>query len=240
MFAVLVPGADTMVLRPLGDRRKRPARLLLFDLDGPVPGAEVGPFDVFNHPFTVRRASRPHALVGTDPAKSHRDKWVTALGADGTLRRLFPHSWVPEEHHFGGPAVELGQSLVCAGTVHDIYGLQPGGAYVIRRSLSGAVQWEYRTDHPATALDTDEDTVYVADNSGALVALDADDGSLRWRMDLAVDGTPTIALSLAAVARGHVLAGNRRRSSPGVLGRAVIRTLNRFPRWVSGAVESRS
>ncbi|MFI6685736.1 PQQ-binding-like beta-propeller repeat protein [Streptomyces sp. NPDC050485] len=207
MFAVLVAGADSMVLRPLGDRRKRPARLLLFDLDGPVPGAEVGPFDVFNHLFTVRRASRPHALVGTDPAKSHRDKWVTALGADGTLRRLFPHSWVPEEHHFGGPAVELGQSLVCAGTVHDSYGLQPGGAYVIRRSLSGAVQWEYRTDHPATALDTDEDTVYVADNSGALVALDADDGSLRWRMDLEVDGTPTVALSLAAVARGHVLAG---------------------------------
>ncbi|WP_329125102.1 outer membrane protein assembly factor BamB family protein [Streptomyces sp. NBC_01465] len=207
VFAVLVAGADRMVLRPLGDRRKRPARLTLFDLDGPVPGAEVGPFDVFNHPFTVRRASRPYALVGTDPAKAHRDKWVTALGADGTLRRLFPHSWVPEEHHFGGAAVELGQSLVCAGTVHDSYGLQPGGAYVIRRSLSGAVQWEYRTDHPATALDTDEDTVYVADNSGALVALDADNGSLQWRMDLEVDGTPTVALSLAAVARGHVLAG---------------------------------
>ncbi|MGW0964952.1 hypothetical protein [Streptomyces sp. NPDC002516] len=26
---------------------------------------------------------------------------------------------MPEEHHFGGPAAEIGQSLVYAGTVHD-------------------------------------------------------------------------------------------------------------------------
>ncbi|MEV7521405.1 PQQ-binding-like beta-propeller repeat protein [Streptomyces sp. NPDC091371] len=207
VFAVLVAGGDRMVLSPVAGPRRGSEPPVLFDLDGPVAGAEVGPFDVFNHPFPVRRASRPFALVGTDPDKPHRNKWVATLDADGTPRRLFPHSWVPTEHHFGGPAVAIGQSLVYAGAVHDGYGLQPGGAYVVRRSLSGAVQWEYRTDHPATSLDTDGDAVYVADNSGALAALDAEDGSLRWRTDLQVHGVPTVALSLAVSPRGHVLAG---------------------------------
>ncbi|MFC8660755.1 hypothetical protein [Streptomyces sp. NPDC057199] len=95
VFTVLVAGDQRTILRPLDGRRKHPERLLMFDLDGPVNGPEVGHFDLFNHPFPVRRASRPYVLVGTDPDKPHRDKWVTALGADGTLRRLFPHSWVP-------------------------------------------------------------------------------------------------------------------------------------------------
>ncbi|MER7780007.1 PQQ-binding-like beta-propeller repeat protein [Streptomyces sp. NPDC096191] len=129
------------------------------------------------------------------------------MDADGTLRRLFPHSWVPEEHHFGGPGVEIGPSLVYAGTVHHGQGLQPGGAYVVRRSLNGSVQWQYRTDHPATALDTDGDSVYVAYNSGVLTALDADDGSVRWHTELKVDGAPTTALSLAVAPQGHLLIG---------------------------------
>ncbi|MGW6526321.1 outer membrane protein assembly factor BamB family protein [Streptomyces sp. NPDC054962] len=209
VFTVLVAGAGDhrTILRPLDGRRKRPERLLMFDLDGPVDGPEVSRFDLFNHPFAVRRASRPYILVGTDPDKPHRDKWVTALDADGTLRRLFPHSWVPEEHHFGGPAVEIGQSLVYAGAVYHGQGLQPGGAYVVRRSLNGSVQWQYRTDHPATALDTDGDTVYVAYNSGALTALHANDGSVRWHTDLKVDGVPTTALSLAVTPQGHLLIG---------------------------------
>ncbi|WP_407841254.1 PQQ-binding-like beta-propeller repeat protein [Streptomyces sp. DSM 116496] len=207
VFTVLVAGGQRTVLRPLDGHRKHPERLMMFDLDGPVNGPEVGHFDLFNHPFAVRRASRPYVLVGTDPDKPHRGKWVTAVGADGTLRWLFPHSWVPEEHHFGGPAVELGQSLIHAGAVHHGQGLQPGGAYVVRRSLNGSVQWQHRTDHPATALDTDGDTVYVAYNSGALTALDADDGSVRWHTELEVEGTPTTGLSLAVTPRGHLLIG---------------------------------
>ncbi|MFF2641749.1 PQQ-binding-like beta-propeller repeat protein [Streptomyces niveus] len=207
VFTVLVAGGQKTILRPLDDRRKRPERLMMFDLDGPVNGPEVGSFDLFNHSFAVRRASCPYVLVGTDPGEPHRDKWVTALGADGALRRLFPHSWVPEEHHFGGPAVEIGQSLVYAGAVHHGHGLQAGGAYVVRRSLSGSVQWQHRTDHPATALDADGDTVYVAYNSGALTALDAADGSVRWHTELEVDGAPTTALSLAAAPQGQLLIG---------------------------------
>ncbi|MEU8777067.1 PQQ-binding-like beta-propeller repeat protein [Streptomyces sp. NPDC048606] len=221
VFTVLVPGdRRRTILRPSGGRRKQPAALLMFDLEGPesgsgdgpaadcpVDGPDVGGFDLFNHPFPVRRASRPYVLVGTDPDAPHRDKWVTAVAADGTLRRLFPHSWVPQEHHFGGPAAEIGPSLVYAGAVHHGHGLQPGGAYVVRRSLDGEVRWQHRTDHPATALDTDGETVYVAYNTGALTALDADDGSVRWHTDLKVDGTPTTALSLAVAPAGHLLVG---------------------------------
>ncbi|WP_433543687.1 PQQ-binding-like beta-propeller repeat protein (plasmid) [Streptomyces sp. CA-294286] len=202
----LVAGGQRPVLRPLHGR-KRAERLLMSDLDGLVNGPPVGSFDLFNHPFPVRRASRPYVLVGTDPDAPHEDKWVTALDADGTSRRLFPHSWVPGEHHFGGPAVECGQSLVHAGTVHHGHGLQPGGAYVVRRSLHGAVWWQHRTDHPVTALDADGDTVYVAYNSGALTALDAADGSVRWHTEIEVDGAPTTALSLAVTPRGHLLVG---------------------------------
>ncbi|MEU6540625.1 PQQ-binding-like beta-propeller repeat protein [Streptomyces sp. NPDC047000] len=207
VFTVVVAVDHRTILRPVDDRRKHPERLLMFDLNGPVDGPEVSHFDLLNHPFAVRRASRPYILVGTDPDKPHRDKWVTALDTDGTLRRLFPHSWVPEEHHFGGPAVETGQSLIYAGAVHHGHGLQPGGAYVVRRSLNGSVRWQYRTDHPATALDTDGDTVYVACNSGALTALDVNDGSVRWHTELKVDGVPTTALSLAVAPRGHLLIG---------------------------------
>ncbi|MEU9314993.1 PQQ-binding-like beta-propeller repeat protein [Streptomyces sp. NPDC048295] len=207
VFTVLVAGGQRTILRPLDGRRKHPDRLMMFDLDGPVNGPEVGHFDLFNHPFAVRRASRPYVLVGTDPDKPHKDKWVTDLDPDGTLRRLFPHSWVPSEHHFGGPAAEIGQSLVYAGAVHHGHGLQPGGAYVVRRSLNGSVRWQHRTDHPATALDTDGHTVYVAYNSGALTALDANDGSVRWHTDLEIDGAPTTALSLAVAPRGNLLIG---------------------------------
>ncbi|MEU0822712.1 PQQ-binding-like beta-propeller repeat protein [Streptomyces mirabilis] len=205
--AVLITGGQRTILRPMDGGSKRPARLMMYDLDSTVDGPEVGRYDLFNHGFAVRSASRPYVLVGTDLDRPHKDKWIAAVGADGTLRRLFPHSWVPQEHHFGGPAVEIGQSLVYAGTVHHGHGLQPGGAYVVRRSLNGAVQWQYRTDHPATALDADEDTVYVAYNSGALTALDAGNGSVRWHTELEVGGAPTTVLSLAVAPQGHLLVG---------------------------------
>ncbi|MEU4949700.1 PQQ-binding-like beta-propeller repeat protein [Streptomyces lavendulae] len=205
--AVLLAGGSRTVLRILDGPRKPPARLVLLDRTGPVDGPEAGGFDVFNHPFPVRRASAAYALVGTDPGEPHRDKWVMAVSADGTPRRLFPHSWEPQEHHFGGPAAEIGPSLVYAGEVHDGQGIRPGGAYVVRRSLDGDVRWQYRTDHPATALDTDGETVYVAYNSGALVALDAEDGSVRWHRALEVGGAPTVALSLVLAPQGHLLVG---------------------------------
>ncbi len=226
-FSVLVAGAPRMVLRPVNGRRKRPMRLMMFDLDGPVDGPEVGGFDVFNHPLPMRRTARPYLLVGTDPDDPAEDKWVATLSADGTLRRLFPHSWVPGEHHFGGPAAEIGESLVYAGTVHHGHGLQPGGAFVVRRSLNGTVQWQHRGDHAATALDTDGDTVYVAHTSGSLTALDAHDGSVRWYTELEVDGEPTTALCLALAPQGHLLIGT---VDGRILIREVLRSAQRLTR----------
>ncbi|MFF7178103.1 PQQ-binding-like beta-propeller repeat protein [Streptomyces sp. NPDC008121] len=162
---------------------------VLAALDGTL--VEVGP-------------RRPYALVATDPDE-RQDTWVTALGAGGTRCRLLPHSWEPAEHYCGGPAVEVGRSLVYAGTAHPGRESQPGGVYVVRRFLSGARQWEHRSDHPA--IHTDGETVCVAYSSGALAALDADDGSLLWRTNIEVDGVPTVALSLAVVPRDHLLVG---------------------------------
>ncbi|MFE5242346.1 MULTISPECIES: outer membrane protein assembly factor BamB family protein [unclassified Streptomyces] len=205
--AVLVAGGRGTILRLANGHRKRPQRLLMFGLDGPVNGPEAGAFDLINHSFPVRHASRPYVLIGTDPAEPHTEKWVTAVSADGTLRQLFAHSWVPAEHHFGGPAVEIGRSPVHAGSVHRGQELQPGGAYVVRRSLNGSVQWQHRADHPVTALETDGDTVYVACNSGSLTALDAESGAVRWDTELQVEGAPTTALSLAVTPHGHLLVG---------------------------------
>ncbi|MCZ9349206.1 PQQ-like beta-propeller repeat protein [Streptomyces mutabilis] len=82
------------------------------------------------------------------------------------------------------------------------------------------MQWQYRADHPATAVDTDGDTVYVAYNSGALIALDANDGSVRWHTELKVDGAPTTALSLAGRPK-DTCSSDRRRPDPGVPASAV-------------------
>ncbi|WP_406087565.1 PQQ-binding-like beta-propeller repeat protein [Streptomyces virginiae] len=206
-YAILVAGGGKrLVLRPVEDPRKADRRLLLFVLDGTTAeGPEVRGFDLFNHPFPMRRSSRPYVLVGTDPQWAHLGLWVAAVGPDGTLRPLFPHSWVPQEHYFGGPAVEIGESLVYAGSVYHPQG--HGGSYVVRRSLGGEVLWEHRADHRATALDSDGEAVYSTDNSGALTALDAATGAVLWRTALTVGGVPTCALSLAVAPQGRLLVG---------------------------------
>ncbi|MFE5718184.1 outer membrane protein assembly factor BamB family protein [Streptomyces erythrochromogenes] len=208
-YAVLVAGGGKrLVLRPVEDSGGAERRLLMFEPDGTATkGPEVRGFDLFNHAFPMRRSSRPYVLVGTDPQWAHRGMWVAAVDADGTLRPLFPHSWVPQEHHVGGPAVEIGESLVYAGSVHEPQGPSPGSSYVVRRSLDGEVLWEHRSDHRATALDSDGGTVCVADNSGALTALDAATGAVLWRTALTVGGVPACALSLAVAPPGRLLLG---------------------------------
>ncbi|MDI9887472.1 PQQ-binding-like beta-propeller repeat protein [Streptomyces sp. HNM0645] len=92
--------------------------------------------------------------------------------------------------------------------MHDGAGLLPGNAFVVRRGAEdGAVRWVFTCDHPATALDSDEDTVYVALNSGELVALSASDGTVRWRGSLEVHGRPVVALSLVRTGSAELLIG---------------------------------
>jgi hypothetical protein len=122
-------------------------------------------------------------LSAADPLPAATDG--RPLGS-GELRRLFPYSWVPDETHFAGPGVEAEDgSLVYAGTVHDGRGLQPGGAFVIRRDMTtGNPLWVFRTDHSAVDLDADADTAYVASRDGEILAVDLQDGSVRqrWRL----------------------------------------------------------
>ncbi|MER6999421.1 hypothetical protein [Streptomyces sp. NPDC000410] len=47
----------------------------------------------------------------------------------------------------------------------------------------------------------------MACNSGALTALDAENGSVRRHTELEVDGVPTTALSLVVARQGHLLIG---------------------------------
>ncbi|WP_063898402.1 hypothetical protein [Streptomyces sp. IMTB 1903] len=215
-YAVLVPGGGRrMVLRPAGPPSAGRERLSMSELDGAaaasgadVPqGAAADGFALFNHPFPVRRPSRPYVLVGDHEQWSPRDLWVAAVDEDGTPRPLFPHGRPPAQDHFGGPAVEIAQSLVYAGCVHEPHARRPGSCYVVRRSLDGAVLWEHRGDHRATALDSDGSNVYAADVSGALTVLDADTGTVLRRIALAVDGVPTCALSLAVAPQGQLLVG---------------------------------
>ncbi|WP_030712921.1 PQQ-binding-like beta-propeller repeat protein [Streptomyces sp. NRRL F-2580] len=185
----LVAGGDRTFLRPVEQYRGVPWTLLSPGPDGPVDGPSgTG----FLHDFQVRHATRPYLLVGFDPRRPYHDKWVTTVGPDGTLRRLFPHAPEPGGPHASGPAAETGQSLVYAGT-----GGRSDESYVVRRSLTdGSVLWRYRADSPATALDTDGELVHVARNDATLVTLDAADGSVRRRTELRVHGLPTVALSL--------------------------------------------
>ncbi|MGW6978623.1 PQQ-binding-like beta-propeller repeat protein [Streptomyces sp. NPDC054932] len=220
-YAVLVPGGGRqMVLWPVGEPSAGRERLSMLELDGitdgpaaggPAADGHQGPgaggFALFNHPFPVRRPSRPYLLVSARTEWSQRDLWVSAVDEDGTPRPLFPHGRPPEEQHFGGPAVEIGESLVYAGSVHEPHGRRPGSCFVVRRSLDGAVLWEHRGDHRATALDSDGASVYAADGSGALTVLDAETGAVRHRITLAVDGVPTCALSLAVTPQGRLLVG---------------------------------
>ncbi|GHJ47339.1 hypothetical protein Cs7R123_46810 [Catellatospora sp. TT07R-123] len=129
--------------------------------------------------------------------------------AEQDFRRLSPYSWTPGETHFAGPGAEIADgSLVHAGTVHHGQGLQPGGSFVVRRTVTdGQPRWIFRTDRKATDLDADANTAYVAYEDGEIVALDLHDGAVRWREQLAVAGVPAIPTALTVAGPGRLLVG---------------------------------
>ncbi|MFJ9365863.1 hypothetical protein ACIRRA_15805 [Nocardia sp. NPDC101769] len=188
---------------------------------GQTPEERVpfGGFDAGNHVFPIRHSTQLLFLQGKDREEPWQGKCVVTVdpaGRDGEsrVRELFPLEWDTERagHLFGGPGIEVGSAgnrdLVHAGTVHDGAGLLPGNVFVVRRSgLYGAVRWVFTADFPATALDGDENTVYVAFNSGELVALHTCDGTVRWRQYLEVGGQPVVPLSLTLTRPGRLLIG---------------------------------
>ncbi|WP_158103591.1 PQQ-binding-like beta-propeller repeat protein, partial [Crossiella equi] len=158
---------------------------------GELHQAKVGRYDLFNHWFPVQGAPELWFLKGKPETK----RLVTLDPVSGELTTRFPLEWDPGRgaQLFGGPALHLGDALVHAGTVYDGRGLLPGNAFVVRRALpDGRAEWVHTADRPVTALAGDGETVYAAFNSGELLALDARDGSVRWRHDL----DPGVALSL--------------------------------------------
>ena len=124
-------------------------------------------------------------------------------------RRMFPYSWTPNETHFAGPGTETTDGdLIHAGTVYHGHGLQPGGSFVVRRDTThGEPTWVFRTDRKATALDHDEDTVYVAYDDGEIVGLGLRDGEVRLRRHLTVAGVPVVATALTVSQQGRLLLG---------------------------------
>ncbi|MFJ9953358.1 hypothetical protein [Kitasatospora sp. NPDC091207] len=183
-------------------------------------GVAIGGYDCFNHYFPVRYSPELLFLQGKKK-KYWKDKWIVSViprvgGGEPEVRRLFPLEWDAGRHGhlYGGPALRLADNggkdgaLVHAGEVHDPHGPQPGHAFIVRRRFpDGLPQWVFTADHPATALDTDGRTIFAALASGEVIALDAADGTLRWRTRLEVNGIPTVPLSLAVAGPRQLLLG---------------------------------
>ncbi|WP_217207033.1 PQQ-like beta-propeller repeat protein [Streptomyces sp. AC550_RSS872] len=179
--------------------------------DTPRATTTLGEFGPGNHCFPVRHSSRLLFLDGRERVPS-MDKWVVAVDPEdeSVPERLFPLDWQsPPRHLVGGPGIELGppgnRELVHTGSVHVGIGER---AFVVRRSLTdGAVRWVFTAKYPATAVDGDEDTVYVSFNTGELVALHASDGTVHWRQHLKVGGRCVVPLSLELTDPGRLLIG---------------------------------
>lgn len=215
--AVMVSRADgRWALRDTEhDSRTSIGEVTLVDPDGTPPDpVPLGRYDLFNHYFDIRYAPDLLFLQGTG-SKPWRDKWVVAVDAPhGRVRRLFPLEWDASRggHLFGGCGAyrtdRAGPALLHTGTVHDGAGLLPGNAFVARRAYpSGELHWVFTADDQATALDVDDDFVYVTFNSGELVVLRADDGAVQTRRQLRVDGHRVVALSLARVGADRLVVG---------------------------------
>jgi hypothetical protein len=166
--------------------------------------AELGPYALRHHWFDIRGA--PELLF----LRGDKDKWVVAADAhEGSVRPLFPLEWDPsrDAYLFGGCGVHLddgsGPALVHTGAVHHDYGLMPGNVFVVRRAYPGGeLQWVFTADHLATALDADDEFVYVAFNSGVLVVLRAADGAVHARHELGA-----VPLALVRLGPGRVAVG---------------------------------
>ncbi|GIG66421.1 hypothetical protein [Phytomonospora endophytica] len=208
-WPVVLSGAEdgSVLLRHTSHREEHPA--VLFDPSGRlVTTVELFGCDTVNHPFAVGGAARPLVLVG-EPDAPHRNKWVAAVDGEG-VGRLFPVEWdaVLDRHLFGGPGVVTGGTLVHAGTVYHGHGLLPGNAFVVARDArTGEARWVHTADVPVTAVDTDGERVYAAFNTGEVVVLALDDGTVLHREELQVRGRPAVALSLAIDGPGRLLAG---------------------------------
>ncbi|MEU5876472.1 PQQ-binding-like beta-propeller repeat protein [Spirillospora sp. NPDC047279] len=159
-----------------------------------------------HHVLRVRKSPELHFIQGRNSASPRDDTWVVSVGVpDGEVRRLFPLEWEAgvDRLIFGGPAVRVDGALVHGGGLAARRGRMADSEYIVRRRLpDGAVDWLLRGDFTVTALEADGDTVYAALQAGEIVALNAADGTVRWRTE--IPGTP---LSMSLDRDGRMLIG---------------------------------
>lgn len=163
--AAFASNGGRFILRNVNWNTKDESESLFFaDVAGEAEPVVVGGYDLFNHPFRIRRASDLLRLVG-DSAEPSRNKWVARVVREErrsttAIERLFPLEWVASRgaHIMGGPGcwVADGQeaSLVHSGWLHDGRGLLGGNSFLVCRSgRSGEPQWEYRASAQFSGVD---------------------------------------------------------------------------------------
>lgn len=208
---------DLALLRDSGsNHREQPRPAYVIDSDGQRLGdVRLGRYDLFNHYFAIKDAKELLVLVG-EGEHDHVEKQVAAVrrAPDGAwvVEKLYPLSWEPGRHLFGGPGVwvsdESGESIVHAGAVYDRLGLQSGNAFVARRSHPhGKLLWLARLDNTVTDVEVIGDIVVAATNVGEVLQIDARDGSVNCSDLLNLDGWPVVPLSLAAAGEHSVWVG---------------------------------
>ncbi|MGZ3583553.1 MAG: outer membrane protein assembly factor BamB family protein [Ktedonobacterales bacterium] len=130
--------------------------------------------------------------------------------SDGTL--LWQHS-VPQmdSPHLvvNGDSIYLVTDSVGAASTSNNHGI-----YALRIS-DGKLRWHYPTVDPVVAAPLVADGVVYASAGTSLLALNASDGTLLWRLPLAANGRPDIGLWLSG-ANGivYVIAGEKSQDLP--------------------------
>ncbi len=185
--------------------------LFFADVAGDAEPVVVGGYDLFNHPFRIRRAPDVLLLVG-DRGEPSRNKWVARVVREErrfgrrsatAIQRLFPLEWDANRgaHIMGGPGCWMadGQesSLVHSGWLHDGRGLLGGNSFLVCRSgRTGEPKWEYRASAQFSGVDVVDGRIWATLMSGELVCLDSASGELVETTELTVDGHPVVPLSM--------------------------------------------
>ncbi|WP_194818336.1 PQQ-binding-like beta-propeller repeat protein [Nocardia sp. XZ_19_385] len=168
-----------------------------------VQSVTLGRLDALNYSFQVRRASTLYFVAGSSDSIWNGTTQVVSVDAtSGTVTPLFPLAWEDQPDGYAcsaGPAIQVRDAVIHAGAISSNRAALPGNRFVVRRHLrDGAPEWVFTADYPITALDGDDETVFITLYSGELLALDAATGEMRWRQPLAIREIPVVPMSLVA------------------------------------------
>lgn len=159
---------------------------------------DLGHFDCFNHALRIDGEARLYFLRGTPPG-SHQHKRLCAIEGSsevvelGAWDRGDPHLMC--SHACALPSGELVRSSI-------VYSARSDGPSRIEAFApdTGQVRWSLPVTSPATAMVSipERGMVVFAGTDGTIGLVDATTGALVAGRELAVDGVPSVAMSLAA------------------------------------------